>query len=334
MKAFFVSLIMILISQINMYAQEFKYFDNLDQALKYYHEKRYADAGRAFELAFTELKGKSTQSNFYNAACAWSLAKNNDKAFFYLQKIIDGKVITGWDDPVEFYDMLIKDSDFLNITTDPRWTILLQEAERNKTKFLKGIKQELADPIKKMGVSDQAIRLKLDSVRKISGLNSEAEQAVITEMKKRDSANFKVFEEIITKYGWLGPHEIGYKNNQYLFLILQHADLESQRKYLPLFRKSHKLGRVLPKDLAYLEDRVNMRDGKMQQYGSQTLIDKNTKKYILFPVEDVEHVDERRAAVGLESLKSYIKSSFNNDFDINKYKEELPELKVKYIKYK
>lgn len=105
------------------------------------------------------------------------------------------------------------------------------------------------------------------------------------------------------------------------------------RRNIYLFlKKSYEAGKVLPKDLALIEDRINMREGKLQRYGSQTLIDKTSKKYTLFPIADVDSIDERRAMVGLESLKSYMKSSFNIDFDINKYKEELPQLKAKYLK--
>lgn len=290
------------------------------------------DAGKSFDHAFDDLNGNSTQTNFYNAACAWSLAKNNSKAFFYLKKILKRKTIKGWDDPVEFYSMLIKDSDFNNIKNDPKWADVVSHAEHNKNEFLKAIKQDIANHIKAMGESDQSIRMKLDSLRKASGLNSPGEKDLIEAMKKLDASNFSAFEEIIGQYGWLGPSEIGYKNNQYLFLILQHADLASQKKYFPLFKKSCEAGKVLAKDLAYLEDRINMREGKMQQYGSQTIIDKVSKKFVIFPIEDVDHEDQRRASVGLESLKSYVKSSFNIDFDLPRYKEELPALQDKYLK--
>jgi len=80
MKKLTAALLLIFIYQLST-AQESKYFLNLDSAMAFYHEKKYADAGKAFDKAFENLKGKSTQSNFYNAACAWSLAGNNNKAF-------------------------------------------------------------------------------------------------------------------------------------------------------------------------------------------------------------------------------------------------------------
>ncbi|WP_139222264.1 DUF6624 domain-containing protein [Pedobacter suwonensis] len=325
-------LILLLTFSTSSNAQELKYFVNIDSAMKFYHDKRYHEAGQAFDQALKEFNGNTTQTNLYNAACAWSLAGNNDKAFLYLQNILNNKMIKSWDDPVDFYNMLIKDTDFEPIKVDPRWTSSLNEAKNKKNTFLNGIKRDIADRIREIGAADQSIRFKLDSVRKVDGLNSTAEKKLILVMKKQDSINFRAFETIIKQYGWLGPTEVGYKNNQYLFLILQHADLDAQKKYLPLFKRGLKDGKVLPKDFAYLEDRINMRVGKMQQYGSQTLIDKLSKKYILYPIADIDNVDERRAKVGLESLKSYMKSSFNIDFDINQYKKELPELKKMYLK--
>jgi len=332
MKTLLSALIVLLTFHTNINAQELKYFVDLDKGMKFYHDKKYVEAGHAFDDALKELNGRTTQTNLYNAACAWSLAGNNDKAFLYLQKIINDKIIKGWDDPVEFYNMLIKDSDFEPIKGDRRWKSLLKKAAYQKNTFLNGIKQELAERIKKIGAADQSIRVKLDSVRKADGLNGKAEQQLLRVMKAQDSTHFSEFEAIISSYGWLGPKEVGYKNNQYLFLILQHADLATQKRYLPVFEKACKDGKVLPKDLAYLQDRKNMREGKMQQYGSQTLIDKASKSYILYPIADVDNVDQRRAMVGLESLKAYMKSSFNIDFDINQYKKALPDLKKTYLK--
>jgi len=313
-----------------IYAQESQYFQHLDNGVELYQNQKYSDAGKAFDLAIAELGGITTQTNFYNAACAWSLANERNKSFFYLQKILHGKMIRGWDDPVEFYNMLIKDVDFNNIKSDKRWVTIAKKAERKKDIFLKRLDKDIAIRIERIGEADQKIRTELDSIRKKDGLNSSAEKKIIKVMRQQDSTNFAAFEEIVKKFGWLGPEDIGYKNNQYLFLILQHADLENQQKYLPLFRKSFQAGKILPKDLAYLEDRINMRLKRMQQYGSQTIIDNVSKKYVLYPIDNIDGVDYRRAMVGLESLKSYIKSSFNIDFDIEQYKRELPKLKERY----
>ena len=59
--------------------------------------------------------------------------------------------------------------------------------------------------------------------------------------------------------------------------------------------------------LAYLTDRVRLSEGKPQGYGSQGQPDSNGV-LIPSPIEDKEHVDERRNAIGLEPIAEYFKS--------------------------
>ena len=90
------------------------------------------------------------------------------------------------------------------------------------------------------------------------------------------------------------------------FLLLQHADLETQKKYLPLLREATAAGEAKSADLPLLEDRVRMLDGEKQLYGSQLMRGEDGKP-ALWPIEDEEHVDERRAQVGLEPIADYLK---------------------------
>ena len=52
-------------------------------------------------------------------------------------------------------------------------------------------------------------------------------------------------------------------------------------------------------------DRVRIQDGQKQLYGSQ--FDTKGDKCEPLPIEDPEHVDERRKAVGLGPLDEYTK---------------------------
>ena len=67
--------------------------------------------------------------------------------------------------------------------------------------------------------------------------------------------------------------------------------------------KDAKEGNVEPADIAYLEDRLLIMEGKPQIYGTQfRTIDGVSEP---FPIEDPEHVDERRASVGLDTYAAY-----------------------------
>ena len=99
-------------------------------------------------------------------------------------------------------------------------------------------------------------------------------------------------------------------------MVLQHADDATQRKYLKVFREAVKNRNASPSDLALLEDRINVHSGRPQVYGSQLTCDKDNKCK-LFPIEDPDHVDQRRHEVGLMPLAEYLK--LFNTFQIRQH---------------
>jgi len=168
--------------------------------------------------------------------------------------------------------------------------------------------------------SDQSVRIKyLWAKRDNAQINvADSLQDV---MHKTDSQNLIRVNTILTKYGWLGPQKVGITGSQALFLVIQHADLQTQQNYLPLIRTAEKNGEILSSNLAILEDRINMRTGKKQVYGSQGFTDKQTGKIYVYPIVDVDHLDERRRAMGMPPMKDYAKN-----WDAEDYKRQLPEI--------
>ena len=80
--------------------------------------------------------------------------------------------------------------------------------------------------------------------------------------------------------------------------------------------------------LALLEDRVALREGRKQMYGSQIGYDDKTNKSYVLPLEDPDNVDKRRAEVGLGLLSDYVKR-WDIIWDVEEYKKQLPELENK-----
>ncbi len=54
--------------------------------------------------------------------------------------------------------------------------------------------------------------------------------------------------------------------------------------------------------LAYLEDRILMRQGKNQLYGTQYQLNKKTKQMELWEIDDPVNLNKRREAVGLPPI--------------------------------
>jgi hypothetical protein len=115
-----------------------------------------------------------------------------------------------------------------------------------------------------------------------------------------DVANMKRLAEIIGSHGWPGLRFAG-AASQTAFMVLQHADHDSQRKYLPLVRDAVKRHEAVGSELAMIEDRVRVADGKPQLYGTQLV----GKPLDFAPIEDEAHVDERRRSVGLPPMAEY-----------------------------
>lgn len=82
---------------------------------------------------------------------------------------------------------------------------------------------------------------------------------------------------------------------------MQHAyaDPDFMKECLALMKQAGE-GEVNPANIAFLEDRILTMDDKPQIYGTQFRTIKGVTEP--FPIEDPEHVDERRASVGLDTF--------------------------------
>lgn len=122
-----------------------------------------------------------------------------------------------------------------------------------------------------------------------------------------DSCNLVQVKLLLDKYGWMGRSMIGDKANSALFLVIQHADLETQLKYFPLLQKSADIGESKFSNAALMQDRILMRQEKKQIYGSQVVYDNVTGAPKFYPIEDEKNVNVRRARIGMSTLEEYAK---------------------------
>jgi len=182
------------------------------------------------------------------------------------------------------------------------------------------IDNAIIEKIESIQDADRSSREKLIKLLETKGRESKEfiEQNKI--VHQLDSVNTVYISNFLDKYGWLGSNIIGKKANITLFLVVQHSDFQTQQKYLPMLKDAVQMGNALPSNMAMLEDRVLMLDGKKQIYGSQLALDKTTGEYYVHPIEDPENVDNRRAKVGLQKISDYL-SYWNIKWDIEKHKK-------------
>jgi uncharacterized protein DUF6624 len=128
---------------------------------------------------------------------------------------------------------------------------------------------------------------------------------VAAEWHRVDDDNTRWLGDLLTTRGWPGRTLAGEDGAQAAFLLAQHADRAPgvQRAFLDALRCAVAQGEASPAHLAYLEDRVRVHAGQPQLYGTQFTV--TSGSFGPYPIEDPRRLDERRAAVGLESFADY-----------------------------
>lgn len=148
--------------------------------------------------------------------------------------------------------------------------------------------QPFIDSLAAMAEIDQAIRREPWSEENRQKMNAI------------DSTNTAKLEALIAQYGFPTWKLVGREGSHNAWLIAQHSHALLPW-YLTQLRQAVQENNADNYDLAYMEDRFLMYQGRPQIYGSQMswriVADDTIKGF--YPIVDVEHVNERRLPVGL-----------------------------------
>lgn len=174
-------------------------------------------------------------------------------------------------------------------------------SEQDRLKLIKELEQ--------IRMKDQTLRLILPEVEAKFGLDSKEVRYFWTLIHQQDRINEKSVSKIIDTYGWLGKSTIGVSGNQTLWLVIQHAPLEIQEKYLSQLETSVNQKESDGWYLAFLQDRILVRNGKKQKYGTQAKKDIKTGKTYFYEISDLKTVNQRRKAIGLQTIEVYAKQN-------------------------
>ncbi|MGW2371525.1 MULTISPECIES: DUF6624 domain-containing protein [Kitasatospora] len=130
-----------------------------------------------------------------------------------------------------------------------------------------------------------------------------AEQAVWRRLTARHGDRLS---EIMAVHGWPTERAVGADAARAAWLVAQHADrqLDVQRRAVELMAEAVAVGAASARDLAFLEDRLAVNEGREQRYGTQIGAVADGRP-VPWPCEDPERLDERRAQVGIEPFDEY-----------------------------
>ncbi|MBI1288712.1 MAG: hypothetical protein GC178_14170 [Flavobacteriales bacterium] len=293
------------------------YSETLKPANALFRQKKYKEAAIAFSEAFAKCGNVGSADDRFKAAGSWAMAGNADSAFIQLKKLADSGLFYGQKGKID-------DKRLASLHSDSRWAAIVDGIYRNYENRPQ-LNKPLAQELNKILAEDYGMRNKIHRMMKKYGYDSPRVKEYWKEVSARDSVHLVAVKKIIEEHGWLGWNEVGRKGYEALFLVIQHSDTATQRKYLPVLRQAVKDHNALPADLALLEDRVLIGLGKKQIYGSQLETDPATGKYFVSPLEDPEHVDERRRKIGLSTMAEHL-SFWHLEWDVEAYKEFLKGL--------
>ncbi len=122
-------------------------------------------------------------------------------------------------------------------------------------------------------------------------------------MQKIDAENTAYLAGLVGRFGWVDVERFGIESARAAWELVVHStDLSLMRAALPAIKADVDAKR-LPngEDYANLLDRVLMFDGRRQRYGTQIVQDAKGRT-LVFPLEDAETVDQRRAELGMQTL--------------------------------
>lgn len=142
------------------------------------------------------------------------------------------------------------------------------------------------------------------------------------EMKALHERNTTALKDIIKDYGWPVISLVGNKGADSAWLIVQHAvsDQAFMTECVALMKQS--VDDIEGWQLAFLQDRVLTMSGKDQYYGTQ--FDKDDEGWPKpFPIADPDSVNERRLALGLNTLEARFEQMVEREKNRRLHQQEL-----------
>jgi hypothetical protein len=173
--------------------------------------------------------------------------------------------------------------------------------------------------ILKMGMEDQQLRRKPQQPGNPKTPTSSKQDEIISTflfpwksnetpdelMRRKDKEHALKLSPIIEKYGWPKTTIFGSEAAMAAFLVIQHADLDLQKKYFPLLEAAAREKEASWECVALMMDRILVREGKEQMYGTQ-LHSMNGSPLAFYPIFDAPNVNKRRAEMGMGTIEEYL----------------------------
>lgn len=252
----------------------------------------YAGASRQFDHAFA-VSHDIPGHHLYNAACAAAQAGLNDVAFRRLNARLKNEPNWYVDDPNA-------DPDLAPLHSDSRWKAYVDTIIARRDRIEAGYDKPLRAQLQAIAQRDQDIRHEFLNAYRATPRNQTLIDSLARQMQRIDSVNQAEICHILDTRGCVGSDLVGNASSVF-WLVIQHAPVELQRRYFPLFVQAAQRGDLARENVAMMDDRIAMFEGRPQRYGTQIVEGK------LYQLLDPTKVDLWRQEMGMQPLADYLR---------------------------
>ena len=274
-----------------------RYAELTMQADSLFWEGDYEASSKAFGEAL-KLTEFIQPMHLYNGACAAALAGDKETAFQRLFVRLEKQ--KDW-----YSENIQNDEDLASLHSDERWSALIDSMMVRKRHIEANYDKPLRRKLQMIEKTDQEVRMVYLSAQNSVPYDSIAEAEALREMQRVDKINQEQICKILDSRGLVGKDKVGNAVSAF-WLVIQHAGVDIQKKYFPLFVEAAQRNDITKEAVAMMDDRINMFEGKPQRYGSQ-LVDDGNGGRIVYQLLDTSKVDEWRSEMGMEPLDDYLK---------------------------
>lgn len=161
---------------------------------------------------------------------------------------------------------------------------------------------------------DQAVREEVIRLSQQVPPSADSLMAAYARMQAVDAENQRVVSDLLGR-GW--PEGLPDEANETIWLVIDHAGLGMQKRWMPLIQRQAETGRISKSSYATLLDRMLMREKRPQRYGTQTVSvsrmiegdsTRREQQCWLWPVADSGRLDSLRSTVELGPIGAYLRT--------------------------
>lgn len=237
-----------------------------------------------------KLKGLSKNiANDY--AEVLSLHNDVDSSFHYLEISVVGDSTSN----------TLRNPLFCNLTSDKRWELFTnKQLDKYQAKQGKFKDYDYAKNLFALQQKDQLYYYEIHVSEKLTGRKSLVTNALWKLKEKTNKELLNELDRLIKKNGY--PKCSEKMPCAAAFLIIQHADLETQERYIDEIKTMCQNNNIPCSHYAMMQDRINLRKGKPQIFGTQYEYNKKGD-LVLYKLFEPDKLNDRRLDIGLKALK-------------------------------